>query len=40
VIDGPHSRVFAQAENRLHMQGAILRRLLATGQQSMARLSA
>jgi ornithine carbamoyltransferase len=25
VIDGPHSRVFAQAENRLHIQKAILR---------------
>jgi ornithine carbamoyltransferase len=25
VIDGPHTRVFAQAENRLHIQKAILR---------------
>lgn len=28
VLDGPHSRVFIQAENRLHMQKAILHRLL------------
>lgn len=30
VLDGPQSRVFAQAENRLHVQKAILRRLVAT----------
>ncbi|MGO8951300.1 MAG: ornithine carbamoyltransferase [Ktedonobacterales bacterium] len=29
VIDGPHSRVFVQAENRLHMQKAILQMLIA-----------
>lgn len=29
VIDGPHSIVFEQAENRLHVQKAILERLLA-----------
>jgi ornithine carbamoyltransferase len=29
VIDGPHSRVFAQAENRLHVQKALLRALMA-----------
>lgn len=28
VIDGPHSRVFTQAENRLHMQKALLQALL------------
>ncbi|MGH2505070.1 MAG: ornithine carbamoyltransferase, partial [Ktedonobacterales bacterium] len=28
VIDGPHARVFAQAENRLHIQKAILRMAL------------
>ncbi len=31
VMDGPHSIVFDQAENRLHMQKAILVRLLASG---------
>ncbi|MBA3825871.1 MAG: ornithine carbamoyltransferase [Ktedonobacterales bacterium] len=40
VIDGPHSRVFVQAENRLHMQKAILRRLLTTSQSALANLSA
>lgn len=30
VLDGPQSRVFAQAENRLHVQKAILRALVAT----------
>jgi ornithine carbamoyltransferase len=29
VIDGPDSRVFGQAENRLHAQKALLARLLA-----------
>jgi ornithine carbamoyltransferase len=29
VIDGPHSRVFDQAENRLHAQKAIILKLLA-----------
>lgn len=29
VLDGPQSRVFTQAENRLHVQKAILRSLLA-----------
>jgi len=29
VLDGPQSRVFVQAENRLHMQKAVLRTLLA-----------
>jgi ornithine carbamoyltransferase len=29
VLDGPQSRVFAQAENRLHAQKALLRTLLA-----------
>lgn len=31
VIDGPHSVVFDQAENRLHAQKALLAELLATG---------
>jgi ornithine carbamoyltransferase len=31
VIDGPHSRVVVQAENRLHVQKAILRALLSAG---------
>lgn len=31
VLDGPSSRAFAQAENRLHMQKAILRMLVAAG---------
>jgi len=31
VMDGPHSIVFDQAENRLHMQKAILVTLLASG---------
>jgi ornithine carbamoyltransferase len=30
VIDGPQSRVFVQAENRLHLQKALLRMLVAT----------
>jgi ornithine carbamoyltransferase len=30
VLDGPRSRVFVQAENRLHVQKAILRLVLAT----------
>lgn len=30
VLDGPRSRVFAQAENRLHVQKAVLRALVAT----------
>lgn len=29
VMDGPHSRIFEQAENRLHIQKAILQRLLS-----------
>ena len=29
VLEGPHSAVFQQAENRLHIQKAILERLLA-----------
>ncbi len=29
VMDGPHSRVFDQAENRLHVQKAILEKLMA-----------
>ena len=32
VIDGPHSRVFAQAENRLHLQKAVLHQLVAVRQ--------
>jgi ornithine carbamoyltransferase len=28
VLEGPHSAVFQQAENRLHVQKAILERLL------------
>jgi len=28
VLEGPHSAVFTQAENRLHVQKAILERLL------------
>jgi ornithine carbamoyltransferase len=28
VLEGPHSAVFQQAENRLHIQKAILERLL------------
>ncbi|HLA38704.1 MAG TPA: ornithine carbamoyltransferase [Candidatus Glassbacteria bacterium] len=31
VMDGPHSRVFIQAENRLHAQKAIILKLLARG---------
>jgi ornithine carbamoyltransferase len=40
VLDGPHSRVIAQAENRLHVQKAILRTLLAAEAQTVASLSA
>jgi ornithine carbamoyltransferase len=29
VLDGPHSVVYDQAENRLHVQKALLVRLLA-----------
>jgi ornithine carbamoyltransferase len=29
VADGPHSRLFQQAENRLHAQKAILVQLMA-----------
>ena len=29
VLEGPSSRVFEQAENRLHIQKAILTRLMA-----------
>ena len=29
VMDGPQSRVFDQAENRLHVQKAILEKLMA-----------
>jgi ornithine carbamoyltransferase len=32
VLDGPHSRAFAQAENRLHMQKAVLHHLVAVRQ--------
>ncbi len=32
VIEGPHSRVFDQAENRLHVQKAILARLMGEEQ--------
>ena len=31
VADGPHSRLFPQAHNRLHAQKAILVRLLGAG---------
>ena len=34
VIDGPQSRVYVQAENRLHMQKAVLRTLVAACQES------
>ncbi len=38
ALDGPHSRVFVQAENRLHMQKAILKMLVAAaGQDEAAR---
>lgn len=32
VIDGSHSRVFAQAENRLHIPKAVLHHLVAVRQ--------
>jgi len=32
VLEGPRSAVFQQAENRLHVQKAVLERLLASGQ--------
>jgi ornithine carbamoyltransferase len=35
VIDGPRSRVFAQAENRLHVQKAILRAMVAARRPAM-----
>ena len=38
VLDGPHARVFVQAENRLHVQKAILRRLVLA--ESLATLTA
>jgi len=31
VLDGPHAVVYDQAENRLHVQKALLVRLLAQG---------
>ncbi|MFI5290680.1 MAG: ornithine carbamoyltransferase, partial [Polyangia bacterium] len=31
VLEGPHSSVFVQAENRLHVQKAVLERLLSSG---------
>jgi len=31
VIDGPHSIVYHQAENRLHLQKAVLAKLLSPG---------
>jgi ornithine carbamoyltransferase len=31
VIEGPRSRVFDEAENRLHVQKAIMATLLETG---------
>ncbi len=34
VIDGPHSRVIVQAENRLHVQKAILRAAVAARRQA------
>jgi ornithine carbamoyltransferase len=34
VIDGPHSYVFVQAENRLHLQKALLRHLLRHEQRT------
>ena len=34
VIDGPQSRVFVQAENRLHVQKALLRMLVTTSLQA------
>jgi ornithine carbamoyltransferase len=37
VLDGPHSRVLIQAENRLHVQKAILRTLLAPATSRMVR---
>lgn len=40
VIDGPSSRVFVQAENRLHVQKAILRTLMVANHQAQASLTA
>ena len=34
AIDGPHSRVFVQAENRLHVQKAILRAVVMARRQA------
>ncbi len=40
VIDGLHSRVFVQAENRLHMQKAILRELIGVAATAQVVLTA
>jgi ornithine carbamoyltransferase len=39
VLDGPHSRAFVQAENRLHVQKAILHALLVSQARSVARVA-